>query len=528
MNTPSSVPALQGALLAFQGAQSPNPSTDGRLTPGTSRAPSRDPSPRQLAAHGTRTSGGRPDVSSSRSDASGDGPGVVRRLSPSRTADSLVAANLAAARSPGLPVSPVRTGRVDGETGSIRRTAALISKFEGTEDAKPANGERGGPGRARTPTGRAGGGGSDDDPVKNRSQSVPRPMAKTPAGTSCKEPVMKPRTPSQKPQLQPKPRLDAALSAARQVVATQPSGTKEASPASQPVTAARPPTPPKPRGSRMRTASPAPSASTVVTSSLSAEPETALPRHKTTSPEDTSVSASSAQFPPRRPSRASHAPLKSPSTSPVRPPVPPPRRTPAGTQSTAALSQTTALSNAILAGSLASSRLTPSNTGDMPAKSQPSPRLLPTLRTGDGKRHEHDEEKRHRHRLRHRHGHKKGKRRDERISEKQRRRYEALWASNKGLLVDEHLASGAAAEGGDKANYVVNVVVRELWRRSRLPDDELEEVWALVDVEGRGMLGRREFVVGTWLVDQRLKGRKIPSRVGEGVWDSANGVVVRR
>lgn len=170
--------------------------------------------------------------------------------------------------------------------------------------------------------------------------------------------------------------------------------------------------------------------------------------------------------------------------------------------------------------------MTPSNTGDAPARPQPSPHLLPTLRTGDGKHRKPEDEKRHRHHgLRHRHGHKK---RDARVSEAQRRRYEALWASNRGLLVGEHLASGAATAGDERANYVVNVVVRELWRRSRLPDDELEEVWALVDVEGRGVLGRREFVVGTWLVDQRLRGRKIPARVGEGVWDSASGVMGRR
>lgn len=78
----------------------------------------------------------------------------------------------------------------------------------------------------------------------------------------------------------------------------------------------------------------------------------------------------------------------------------------------------------------------------------------------------------------------------------------------------------------DYSGYVANVVVRDIWRRSRLPEDELSEVWDLVDREKRGMLGRAEFVVGMWLIDQRLRGRKIPTKVSDSVWGSANGVRV--
>ncbi|KAK0711389.1 hypothetical protein B0H67DRAFT_470112, partial [Lasiosphaeris hirsuta] len=97
------------------------------------------------------------------------------------------------------------------------------------------------------------------------------------------------------------------------------------------------------------------------------------------------------------------------------------------------------------------------------------------------------------------------------VSVRERRRYEAVWASNRGLFLE-----GSAAE----AEMVVNVVVRDIWGRSRLPADELSEVWELVDRRGEGALDRQEFVVGMWLIDQRLRGRKIPARVGESVWDS--------
>jgi len=85
------------------------------------------------------------------------------------------------------------------------------------------------------------------------------------------------------------------------------------------------------------------------------------------------------------------------------------------------------------------------------------------------------------------------------------------------------LEQSRAPAGQPEADLVVNVVVRDIWSRSRLPADELAEVWDLVDRSRRGALGRDEFVVGMWLIDQRLRGRKIPARVGRSVWDSVAG-----
>ncbi|TVY25974.1 Increased rDNA silencing protein [Lachnellula hyalina] len=97
------------------------------------------------------------------------------------------------------------------------------------------------------------------------------------------------------------------------------------------------------------------------------------------------------------------------------------------------------------------------------------------------------------------------------ITERERKRYEAVWASNKGL----HLSYIPGAE-----NLVCSVVVRDIWSRSRLHRDVLEEVYALVDRTEMGMLDRESFVCGLWLIDQWLKGRKLPQRVSESVWRS--------
>jgi hypothetical protein len=110
--------------------------------------------------------------------------------------------------------------------------------------------------------------------------------------------------------------------------------------------------------------------------------------------------------------------------------------------------------------------------------------------------------------------------RDE-ITERERKRYEAVWASNKGLY------TSSSYPGSEYS--VCNLVVRDIFSRSRLHADVLEEVYALIDKQQNGSLEKEEFVVGLWLIDQRLKGRKLPIRVSDHVWRSVgSGIKVRK
>ena len=111
------------------------------------------------------------------------------------------------------------------------------------------------------------------------------------------------------------------------------------------------------------------------------------------------------------------------------------------------------------------------------------------------------------------------------ITERERKRYEGVWAANKGILIPASKSSYPPDD--DPSLDVLNLVVREIWTRSRLPTHVLEEVWALVDGREVGRLTRIEFVVGLWLVDQRLKGRKLPTRVSDSVWASARGLGIK-
>ena len=114
------------------------------------------------------------------------------------------------------------------------------------------------------------------------------------------------------------------------------------------------------------------------------------------------------------------------------------------------------------------------------------------------------------------------------ITERERKRYEGVWAANKGLyLPSPSVSPSRAAVEEDPSLDVLNLCVQEIWTRSRLPTHVLEEVWDLVDGRGVGRLTRYEFVVGLWLIDQRLKGRKLPVKVSDSVWASARGVGIK-
>lgn len=128
------------------------------------------------------------------------------------------------------------------------------------------------------------------------------------------------------------------------------------------------------------------------------------------------------------------------------------------------------------------------------------------------------------------------------VTERERKRYEGVWAANKGLHCsftaqeEQSFVQSPNSERTLEAKAAVNdqisnVVAREVWNRSRLPEATLETIWDLVDHDVVGRLGREEFVVGMWLIDQRLKGRKLPVKVTESIWASVRslqGIKIRK
>jgi hypothetical protein len=166
--------------------------------------------------------------------------------------------------------------------------------------------------------------------------------------------------------------------------------------------------------------------------------------------------------------------------------------------------------------------------GPLPSRS-PSPHKRPTALRQTMRRHPSDEDDTHAeptkrfNKLVHKapNKHHEGSRKHWRdtITDRERKRYEGVWAANKDVLI--------SSETEGRNDEVLSLVARDIWQRSRLPEAVLEEVWFLVDRREIGRLGREEFVVGLWLIDQRLKGRKLPSRVSDSVWNSVTGLGTR-
>ena len=227
------------------------------------------------------------------------------------------------------------------------------------------------------------------------------------------------------------------------------------------------------------------------------------------------------------------------------------------------------LANALVASSLASSRA-PSPTRLEPPPvptrrrkghgskfsfsrtSSPTKNgMLQTLRkqdsssSSDSEDDSHPYRKHHKRRLvrKHPHKHHEGdrKRWREIVTERERKRYEGVWAANRGLhcsltLEEQSLFRTQPSNPRTSeiktaiSDSVSNIVARDIWKRSRLPGNILELVWSLVDTDQVGRLCKEEFVVGMWLIDQRLKGRKLPSKVSDSVWASvwSIGLKVRK
>lgn len=228
----------------------------------------------------------------------------------------------------------------------------------------------------------------------------------------------------------------------------------------------------------------------------------------------------------------------------------PNRQDPASAEGTSGMTKE-ALADAIIASSLASSRapspysappplppprrsrsrslLHPGDILKKDTRSTPSPPkgLRQTLRDPPKSDVEEGKTSGRRHLIRHHpHKHHEGDRRRWRqeVTEVARKRYEGVWAANKGLWVPSEGMIHQIYPGLPRtlvaSDLVVHLVVRDIWLRSRLPAHTLEQIWDLVDRSEIGMLSREEFVVGLWLIDETLRGHKIPVKVPDSVWDS--------
>lgn len=166
-----------------------------------------------------------------------------------------------------------------------------------------------------------------------------------------------------------------------------------------------------------------------------------------------------------------------------------------------------------------------SSETDLPRHVGPHQGMRQTLRKYPSD--ETDEENtrhKHKHFIKHPNKHREGSRKrwKEKVTDRERKRYEGVWAANKGLFLTSPLSQSneEVTLETTASELVLDLVVRDIWSRSRLPTDALAEIWDLLDRQAVGTLTRDEFVLGLWLIDQKLKGRKLPIRISPTLWAS--------
>ncbi|SCU98304.1 LADA_0H12024g1_1 [Lachancea dasiensis] len=117
------------------------------------------------------------------------------------------------------------------------------------------------------------------------------------------------------------------------------------------------------------------------------------------------------------------------------------------------------------------------------------------------------------------------------VTQAERKRYEGMWVTNRNCYLDLLPWWDDNCQSEDKnmvsdEGLMLNLVVLDIWSRSHLPQNKLAAIYDMVDTRGDGTLERKSFIVGMWLVDQSLYGRKLPSRIQPRVWESVDRYVI--
>ncbi|CAI4043657.1 hypothetical protein SKDZ_10G1300 [Saccharomyces kudriavzevii ZP591] len=122
------------------------------------------------------------------------------------------------------------------------------------------------------------------------------------------------------------------------------------------------------------------------------------------------------------------------------------------------------------------------------------------------------------------------------ITEQERKRYESMWVSNRysylrllpwwPTLTNEDDEPNLKPLTLPQDGLMLNLVVKDIWYRSNLPTDLLVQIYNMVDTRKDGTLDRKSFIVGMWLVDQCLYGRKLTNELDQRVWNSVDNYVL--
>lgn len=106
-------------------------------------------------------------------------------------------------------------------------------------------------------------------------------------------------------------------------------------------------------------------------------------------------------------------------------------------------------------------------------------------------------------------------------------------SSSIAIPIPSYVALGAKApkrastgQFRESEDLMVNFVVYEIFNRSNLPPRLLAQIYSLIDLRHDGTITKKSFIVGMWLIDQCLYGKKLPAAIPDLVWDSVDKMVI--
>lgn len=120
------------------------------------------------------------------------------------------------------------------------------------------------------------------------------------------------------------------------------------------------------------------------------------------------------------------------------------------------------------------------------------------------------------------------------VTEMERKRYESMWISNRFQYLNLlPWWPDNDSENQVKTNHplppdglILGLVVKDIWLRSNLPMNILATIYQMIDFRMDGTLDRKSFIVGMWLIDQCLYGKKLPDRIEPKIWNSVDTYII--
>jgi hypothetical protein len=90
-------------------------------------------------------------------------------------------------------------------------------------------------------------------------------------------------------------------------------------------------------------------------------------------------------------------------------------------------------------------------------------------------------------------------------------------AVQKSIPISDRIKYDAIFNENNEQGYIHQETALEIWRASRIGEQNLSDIAVLIDIRGDGWLDQKQFAAGTFLIDDRLRGFCIPKTLPDSI-----------